>query len=43
MKKNNCFLKKEKREQQAINEKSVVFEIMLHYSSYITISKTQKS
>jgi len=40
--KNNCFLKK-RENNKAINEKRIVFEIMLHYSSNITISKTQKS
>jgi len=34
---------KKKREQQSNQRKRVIFEIMLHYSSYITISKTQKS
>jgi len=40
MKKNNCFLKKERATKQSM--KKFVFEIMLHYSSNITISKSQK-
>jgi len=33
---------RERESNKAINER-VVFEIMLHYSSYITISKPQES
>jgi len=39
MKKIIAFLKK-KRATKSNKRKRVVFEIMLHYSSYITISKT---
>jgi len=33
--------KKKEREQQSNQQKRVVFQIMLHYSFYILISKTQ--
>ena len=48
-KRKNCWWKSieiiafKKKSNKAINEKIVVFEIMLHYSFYILISKTQKS